>query len=200
MSSSGRPSTDRFSNPTYPLARPMVPRKPDGASVSLLCMAMASGAVGGDVAGFEQAVRTESRRLYGLAISILGNQQEADDAVQDTMELAWKSWGSLRDPLRRSDWLKQICVRRCLRIRRGFLSSFLLSDRDPDPRRVASSDPDVDRVFRNLSPHQRAVVALHYEYGYPLDECAVLMQCRPGTARSHLARALGRFRKELADE
>jgi RNA polymerase sigma-70 factor, ECF subfamily len=161
---------------------------------------MARVRAAGDTLAFEQSVRTESRLMYSLALSILGNRQEAEDAVQDTMELAWKSWGSLRDPLRRSDWLKQICVRRCLRIRRGFLSSFLLSDRDPDPHGVASRDPDVDRVFRKLSPHQRAVVALHYEYGYPLDECAVLMQCRPGTARSHLARALGRFRKELADE
>jgi RNA polymerase sigma factor (sigma-70 family) len=161
---------------------------------------MATERAGGDTLGFEQTVRAESRLIYSLALSILGDRQEAEDAVQDTMELAWKSWDSLRDPLRRSDWLKRICLRRCLRIRRGFLGNFFLSVRDPDPRRLTSRDPDVDRVFRELSPHQRAVIALHYEYGYPLDECAVLMECRPGTARSHLARALARFRKELADE
>lgn len=153
-----------------------------------------------EVTGFEETVRAESRDLYGLALSILGDRQEAEDAVQDTMELAWKSWKVLRDPGRRSVWLKRICVHRCLRVRRGLIRIFFLSERDPDPQGTASRDPDMDRVFRGLSPHQRAVVALHYQYGYPLDECAVLMQCHPGTARSHLARALASFRRELADE
>jgi RNA polymerase sigma-70 factor, ECF subfamily len=161
---------------------------------------MATERSASEVTGFEQTVRAESRDLYSLAFSILGDRQEAEDAVQDTMELAWRSWKSLRDPELRSVWLKRICLRRCLRTRRGLLGAFLLSEAHPDPRRAAGPDPDMDRVFRRLSPHQRAVVALHYHYGYPLDECAVLMHCRPGTARSHLARALAAFRKELADD
>src|SRR5207253_10799386 len=52
------------------------------------------------------------------------------------------------------------------------------------------------RSFRGLTRQQRAVVALHYQYGYTLDECAGLMGCRPGTARSHLARALQTPREE----
>jgi len=53
-------------------------------------------------------------------------------------------------------------------------------------------------AFRSLSTKQRAVVVLHYHHGYSLDECASLLGCRPGTARSHLARALTTMRKELA--
>ena len=166
----------------------------------LLSVVMATERPGNDVIAFEQTARAEIRGLYSLAVSILGDKQEAEDVVQDTMELAWKSWKSLRDPERRSAWLKQICLHRCLRIRRGFLSTLFLSEREAQPRGAVSRDLDVDRVFRRLSPHQRAVVALHYNYGYPLDECAALMECRPGTARSHLARALASFRKELADE
>jgi hypothetical protein len=50
-------------------------------------MAMASGAVVSDLDAFEQAVRSEGHALYSLARAILGDQQEAEDAVQDTMEL-----------------------------------------------------------------------------------------------------------------
>ena len=158
---------------------------------------MVSGAVIDDQSAFEQAVRVESRRLYGIALSILGNQQEAEDAVQDTMMLAWRSWGTLRDPDRRGAWLKQICVRRCLRTKRRLFGIFPVTEQDRDPRDLATSDPDLDRAFRRLSRHQRAVVRLHYRDGYSLDECAALMGCRPGTARSHLARALAFLRKEL---
>jgi RNA polymerase sigma factor (sigma-70 family) len=173
----------------------------DARGCLLLGVVMATERPASEVTSFEQTVRADSRNLYSLAFSILGDRQEAEDAVQDTMELAWKSWMSLRDPERRSVWLKQICLHRCLRARRrGPFGISILSEADPDLRRAASPDPDVDRVFRQLSRHQRAVVALHYHYGYPLDECAVLMRCRPGTARSHLARALAAFRKELADD
>ncbi|MDQ6846828.1 MAG: hypothetical protein M3019_04495 [Candidatus Dormibacteraeota bacterium] len=54
-------------------------------------------------------------------------------------------------------------------------------------------------AFRRLSTPQRAVFALHVQYGYTLDECARVMGCRPGTARSHLGRAVAKLRKEFAD-
>jgi RNA polymerase sigma factor (sigma-70 family) len=161
---------------------------------------MAIGRPASDLSTFEQVVHTDGRSLYSLAFAILGDRQDAEDAVQDTLELAWKSWQTLREPERRSVWLKRICLHRCLRVRRGFLGIVFLSERDPDPSPSNSRDPDLDRVFRRLSPHQRAVVTLHYHHGYKLDECAALLGCRPGTARSHLARALNLLRKELSDE
>lgn len=167
--------------------------------MSLLDVVMATHRPAGEVSTFEQAVNAHSRPLFSLAFTILGDRQEAEDAVQDTMELAWKSWNTLRDPERRSSWLKQICLHRCLRVRRGFLGIMVLTERDPDPRPMHGRDPDLDRVFRRLSPHQRAVLTLHYHHGYALDECAALLGCRPGTARSHLARALTVLRKELSE-
>ncbi len=159
---------------------------------------MASGAVVSDVAAFEQTVRANTRPLYSLALSILSDQQEAEDAVQDTMVIAWGRWHSVRDEERRSAWLKRVCLRRCLRVKRRLFAVERLSERQRDTRTSPTSDPDLDRAFRRLSPHQRAVVRLHYQDGYSLDECASLMGCRPGTARSHLARALATLRQELA--
>jgi RNA polymerase sigma factor (sigma-70 family) len=160
-------------------------------------MAMASGALVNDVAAFEQAVRANSRPLYNLAVSILSDEHEAEDAVQDTMVIAWGRWRSVRDEDSRTAWLKRICLRRCLRMKRGLFGIDRLSERQADLRPSVVSDLDLDRVFRRLSPNQRAVVRLHYQDGYTLDECADLMACRPGTARSHLARALATLRQEL---
>jgi RNA polymerase sigma factor (sigma-70 family) len=148
--------------------------------------------------GFEAAVHAESGRLFAVAYSILRDPQEAEDAVQETMELAWRSWGALRDPAKRSAWLRQICVRRAIRSRRRLLPRLWLAE-TASAHREPPEDPDLDldRGYRRLTRQQRAVVTLHYEYGYTLDECAALIGCQPGTARSHLARALASLRKEL---
>jgi RNA polymerase sigma factor (sigma-70 family) len=149
-----------------------------------------------DVTAFEAEVHAESGRLFAVAYSILRDPQEAQDAVQETMELAWRSWTALRDPAKRSAWLRQICVHRALKTRRRLLSRLWLAE---TVERAAPQDPDLDldRGYRRLSRQQRAVVTLHYQYGYSIDECAALIGCQPGTARSHLARALASLRKEL---
>jgi RNA polymerase sigma factor (sigma-70 family) len=154
-----------------------------------------------DATGFEAAVHAESGRLFAVAYSILRDAQEAEDAVQETMELAWRSWEDLRDPSKRSAWLRQICVRRAIRSRRRLLPRLWLADSiDVHGQPAKDPDLDLDRCYRRLSRQQRAVMTLHYQYGYSLDECAALIGCQPGTARSHLARALASLREELSYE
>jgi RNA polymerase sigma factor (sigma-70 family) len=153
-----------------------------------------------DATGFEALVHAESGRLFAVAFSVLRDAREAEDAVQETLEQAWRAWGELRDPSKRTAWLRQICVRRAIRSRRRLLPRLWLADRvDVQSQPDGEADLDLDRSYRRLTRQQRAVVTLHYEYGYSLDECAALIGCRPGTARSHLARALARLRKELSD-
>jgi len=147
---------------------------------------------------FEAAVHAESGRLFAVAYAILRDVQDAEDAVQDTMEQAWHSWSALRDSSKRGAWLRQICVRRAIRSRRRLLPRLWLSESTSVQGQPADDpDMDLDRGYRRLTRPQRAVITLHYEYGYTLDECASLIGCQPGTARSHLARALASLRKEL---
>jgi RNA polymerase sigma-70 factor (ECF subfamily) len=148
--------------------------------------------------GFDAVVHAESGRLFAVAYSILRDAQEAEDAVQETMELAWRSWDALRDPSKRGAWLRQICVRRAIRTRRRLLPRLWLADTSTVLAQPSEEpDMDLDRGYRRLTRQQRAVVTLHFEYGYSLDECAALIGCQPGSARSHLARALASLRKEL---
>src|SRR4030088_2858889 len=97
--------------------------------------------------------------------AILRDVQEAEDAVQETMEQAWHSWGALRDPSKRAAWLRQICVRRAIRSRRRLLPRLWLADTiNVQGPRPADPDLDLDRGYRRLTRQQRAVVTLHYEY------------------------------------
>ena len=166
-------------------------------------MAPADAASQSAEARFEVLLSTERRRLYGAAYSILRDHAEAEDALQDAMLKAWKSWASVRDESARATWLLRICVNHCIN-RRTWLR--LRPGRTAHAGDVATPDPrfegrlmDLDRSYRKLSPRQRAAVFLHYHHGYSVDECADLMSCHAGSVRTHLARALASMRKEMAN-
>jgi RNA polymerase sigma factor (sigma-70 family) len=155
---------------------------------------------------FELVVTAGVRRLYSLALSILDDAGEAEDAVQETLLKAWRSWDALSRMDRQAAWLTRVCVNYCISRRRMLRSRgwplAALIDRGGTASRAGSDAEwvDVDRAYRRLSNKQRAAITLNYAHGYSVEECAVFMGCRPGTVRTHLERGLATLRKELSDD
>jgi RNA polymerase sigma-70 factor (ECF subfamily) len=154
---------------------------------------------------FESVASREKQRLFRLALSILGDRGEAEDAVQETLIKAWKSWGSLRDLDKSGRWLTKVCANHCVSRRRSLISGGWLWRSEPSKDAhtaglgFGAELMDLDRAYEQLSVKQRAALTLNYRYGYAIEECAELMGCRPGTVRSHLGRALITLRKEMGD-
>ena len=144
-----------------------------------------------------QYLERDVPRLVRLAAGFLTDSRDVEDAVQDTLEAAWRSWDSLREEGSRRAWLNTICVRRCLRVRRWRLRHGTVPLLDSIIGSDGFRDLDWDRAFAKLSISQRVVITLHYQHGFTLDECSELMGRHPGTVRQHLSRGLARLRKEL---
>jgi len=171
-------------------------------------IAAASRTTAGDGAlcrSYESVVGSETRRLYWLALSVLDDAGEAEDAVQETLLKAWRSWESLSEMERPAAWLTRVCVNHCISRRRHLRSRgwppLELFER-PDAKAAGSPTAellDMDRAYRRLSLRQRAAITLNYRHGYSVEECAVFMGCRPGTVRTHVARGLATLRKELGE-
>jgi RNA polymerase sigma factor (sigma-70 family) len=154
---------------------------------------------------FDQAVGADRGRLFTIALSILRDEGEAQDAVQETLVKAWGSWDSLSLNDHASQWLTRVCVNYCISRRRYLRSRgwppLQISELTGAPGQPSTrvERVDVDRAYRRLSLKQRAAITLMYGHGYSVDQCAALMGCRPGTVRTHLARGLAALRKELGD-
>jgi RNA polymerase sigma factor (sigma-70 family) len=184
-------------------------RKPGAERVWNGVLALTSlSPVSGDTTDrrYESVVGAETRRLFSLALSILADAGEAEDAVQETLLKAWRSWGAVSGMDRPDSWLTRVCVNYCLNRRRllrsrGWPHLGLREDAE-SPRASGSRAEglDISRAYRRLSNRQRAAITLNYRHGYSVEESAVLMGCRPGTVRTHIERGLAALRKELKDD
>ena len=176
-----------------------------GNSVIASAGLMTSGE-GAPERAFEAVVSADVARLYSLALSILDDAGEAEDAVQETLLKAWRAWDSLSHMDRQAAWLTRVCVNHCISRRRmlrsrGWPLAALIDRAGPSPNAEQDAERiDMDRAYRRLSTKQRAAITLNYKHGYSVDECAVFMGCRPGTVRTHLERGLATLRKELKDD
>src|SRR6188768_2398726 len=67
----------------------------------------------GDQSAFVDLVRSTGDRLFALAYRILRDVDRAEDALQDTLVIAWRDLRSLRDPDRFDGWLGRVLVNEC---------------------------------------------------------------------------------------
>ena len=148
-------------------------------------------------------MRSEGRRIFRIALAILHDTRLAEDATQETFLRAWQHWDRLSDVSAASAWLTRICVHYCIRQakrnRRWLLWPTEVMDLEEAPQLPRSgADIDMELAFVKLTRKQRAVLVLHYQLGYTLDECAAILLCSPGTVRSHLGRGLKTLRTEVS--
>jgi RNA polymerase sigma-70 factor (ECF subfamily) len=142
---------------------------------------------------------------YRLAAVVLRDPIEAQDVVHDAVLLAWRKFGSLRDPEHFDAWFGRIVLNLCrdrLRSRRrghvreaALSAEFELARRD-DFGLVAQRDA-IASAFPKLDPNLQLVVALRFHRDLPLESIAELLGIPLGTVKSRLHTGLKRLRAEL---
>jgi RNA polymerase sigma-70 factor (ECF subfamily) len=143
---------------------------------------------------------------YRLARVILGSRTEAEDAVHDAFEIAWRKWASLRDPARFEAWFQRIVVNTCrdrLRKtsrRRESDISTQLTPVAPDAYGAFHERERMSRAFMSLDADHRIVLALRYYRDLTVDDIAVLTGVRSGTVKSRLHRAQEHMRDILSSQ
>jgi RNA polymerase sigma-70 factor (ECF subfamily) len=150
----------------------------------------------------EAFVTAHYRRLIRLAGIVCVERSDAEDAVQNALERAWRNRASLRQAERMKAWLDAILVREAIRLNgRGRSALRRLTRRLTGVEEAELGYlPDLADGFadliRRLPPIQRAALALHYEVGYSVAETAELMDAPLETTRSRLRLARERLRQD----
>lgn len=152
-----------------------------------------------DPSRLEALVRRHEHTLYRAALAILGNPQEAEDAVQDTFLTYLEHPPDCPDETRERAWLLRVTVNGCKsRLRAPWRRHTVPLEEwvpAPQPEEVQALE-----AVLALSPKERAAIHLFYYEGYRTAEIARITGEAEGTVRSRLSRARGKLRELLKGE
>ena len=157
----------------------------------------------GDRDAFATLAAESIGRLFNVARLMLGDRDLADDAVQETLVLAWRDLKGLRDPDGFDAWLHRVLVRsvyreaRRERRRTSRTSPVEAAEVEPGTPDDLEHRDQLERGFRQLRPEHRAVLVLHHYLGFSDQEAATVLCVPAGTVKSRLNRATSALRAAL---
>lgn len=169
----------------------------------------------GDTAAFEQLVTPHEALIWRVCWQMMGNTEDAKDALQETMLKAWRSLGSYRGEAALSTWLYRVAVSCCTdALRKGRLrragsvealqeAGFDPADPAPTPEETALQNDRraaLRRALNELPEEQRAALVLTAVEGKSYEETAALLGIAVGTVKSRCNRARARLTELLSQE
>ncbi|MBB5493987.1 RNA polymerase sigma-70 factor (ECF subfamily) [Nocardiopsis metallicus] len=169
----------------------------------------------GDEQAFAVLVRRHRERLWAVAIRMMGEPEEASDALQDAFLSAFRAADRFRGDAQVTTWLHRIVVNACHdRLRRrkvrpatptedetlDVISNERLSRSGGGHDHAAQTEArlDVHAALELLPLDQRMALTLVDMLGYRVDEAAEILEVASGTVKSRCARGRAKLLPSLA--
>jgi RNA polymerase sigma-70 factor (ECF subfamily) len=171
----------------------------------------------GDSSAFGVLVQRYQDRLYNVAFRLVGNAEDAEDAVQEAFLHAYRALPRFKGGAQFFTWLYRIAVNGAISTRRKRrLLARTASRSASQPQREPLETGDqahpghaleqheqgrrVHEALGQLSPEHRAVLVLKDMEGHKYEAMATILGVPVGTIRSRLHRARLEFRAILAKQ
>ena len=174
----------------------------------------------GETAAVRTLVRRHNQRLYRAARSIVLDDGEAEDVVQETYVRAFTHIGSFRGESSFTTWLTRIAMNEALgRLRRRrttvpweeAIESEIEAEVIQFPGTLEPENPEramggreiralLERAIEKLPEKFRIVFVARLVEELSIEETAASLSLRPETVKTRLHRARALLRKELNDE
>ncbi|MGH7865796.1 MAG: sigma-70 family RNA polymerase sigma factor [Candidatus Binataceae bacterium] len=168
----------------------------------------------GDTEAFAVLVERYQRRVVGVALAVVHNQDDAVELAQEAFVRAFENLKKFESRSSFSTWLYRIAANISIDFRRREGRHVVLrgDDAEAEISRIASAEGDsyraaernelgrrIQRALQELTPEHRAVILLREVEGLSYDEISDVLQVPRGTVMSRLHYARGRLRAILKD-
>src|SRR5262245_35380486 len=167
----------------------------------------------GDDEAFQALVEQHGRRVFQLAFRMTGNEQDAEDVVQESFLRAYRQLGRFESRANFGTWLYRIaanCAVDAIRARRARIGGATREQVQehlartatpvPNPERLAASEEagrQVDAALDTLTPVERAAFTLRHYEGRSIDEIGRLLNLNRSASKHSVFRAVRKLRLAL---
>lgn len=160
----------------------------------------------GDADAFEELYRQHARRLYNLAVRMVGSAQEAEDLLQEVFLQAHRKLPGFRGESTLATWLYRLTMNHCLDHLRGRqnrmsrITESLDGEAAIEPAARAPAVPtsisrlDLERAIDQLPAGSKAAFLLHDVEGFEHREVADILGISEGTSKSQVHKARMKLR------
>lgn len=164
----------------------------------------------GDATAFDQIILSHQRKVIALAWRMLGNQDDARDAAQETFLRIYRNLNKFDPTQDFSGWLYRIAVNVCRDIWRqrkrnnqtsleaGVESGNLIEPVSPDNTESAAifsqEQALIARALATLTEKERAAIVLRDLEGFSTEEVAQILGSSPTTVRSQICSARAKIK------
>ena len=169
----------------------------------------------GDQDAFGLLVERHSIRLFQMAYRMTGNEQDAEDVVQEAFLRAYKQLNRFESRAGFGTWLHRIAANCSL----DFLRKRKRQDQQLDPVELTAEEPmstvssnaplpddqvfhlevqqKVEAVMEQLTPMERAAFVLRHFEGRSIEEIGGVLGTAPSATKQSIFRAVQKMRRAL---
>ncbi len=159
-----------------------------------------------DSGALEEFYHRTSASVYGFALSVLKNTQDAEDIMHDFYVLVWSAADKYRPGGKPMAWVLTVTRNLCLQKIREYGKKSDIPQEDwenyisGNPNMTAEDRVILSECLKSLSDEERQIVMLHAVSGFKHREIARLLEMPLSTVLSKYNRAMKKLRKIYGGE
>lgn len=145
-------------------------------------------------------IHQEKGKMFGIAYAYLRNEQDALEAIQETVCRVWMKRRGLRDERYFATWMIRILINVCMDERKKRRREQPLPDVLAESTSVYEESADrigMAEQIAKLQPKYRMVIVLKYYRDMTITEIGELLDKPDGTIRTWLHKALKQMRRNM---
>ena len=159
-----------------------------------------------DAAAFSRLVASHQAIVLGLCQTLGLRGADIDDAAAEVFAAVFRALPGFRGDSAMGTWVYRIALRRIISVRatRSAGESRELPDMEdaaapPPESRMEAAEREqlIWAAVARLDPAEAAAVELYYRRDWTINQIAEVLNCPPGTVKTHLFRARERLRRVL---
>ncbi len=148
----------------------------------------------GDADAFAELIQSQMQNMYKTARAMLRDDEDAADAISDTILVCWEKLKQLKKEEFFKTWMTRILINKC--------NDYLRQRKKVYPVEEVEATPVSPEAYENiewmemincLDEKYRLIMVLYYVNGFNTTEISAILHMSDSTVRTRLARGRGRM-------